>query len=306
MSVAPRPEITPEPRYEERLILFLDFLGFKELVDRSTHEPGFLRQLVAAMDVIAGIGADLGDIFRSQQVTQFSDSVVVSYAVTERSAVFQLLNEIAIAVVRLAERGFLVRGAVTVGSLYHTQHRLVGPAMNAAYGLESKVAVNPRVLIDEKVLQVARRARSRQHSAREEEAYARHFMTRDADGRFYFDYVSWNSVVDVTGGDNDGYDRYLGALGRLIRDGLRHDEPAVQAKFLWLHRQYAASLKLFRKMAENHPYRLENPELCEAIGRLPRLAIDARLARAAVKTARKKAERVAAKGVTSKKNRKKA
>lgn len=281
---------TPEPQYEERIILFLDFLGFKELVDRTTHEPGFLGRLVAAMEVVGEIGADLGDIFRSQRVTQFSDSLVVSYGVTERSAVFQLLNEIAIAVVRLAERGFLVRGAVTSGALYHTDHHIVGPAMNAAYSLESKTAVYPRVLIDEKVLGVARRARSHQHTAREEEAYARHFMTKDADGRFYFDYVSWNSVVEVAGGDNDRYDRYLGAIGRLIRDGLRHDEAGVQAKFLWLHGKYVAALKDFRGMPEDHPYRRENPELCEAIGRLPPLKIDAKLARKAVRAARAKAE----------------
>ena len=104
MSVPARatPEPTPTPHYEERLILFLDFLGFKELVDRTTHEPAFLGRLVAAMDVVGQIGADSGAVFRSQKITQFSDSIVVSYAVTDRSAVFELLNQIAFAVIDLA------------------------------------------------------------------------------------------------------------------------------------------------------------------------------------------------------------
>ena len=161
--------------------------------------------------------------------------------------------------------------------------------MNAAYLLESQSAIYPRVLIDETVLRIARRARSAQHSAHEEAEYARAFMTKDEDGRYFFDYVSWTSVVAVTGGENDGYGAYLGKLGFLIREGLRHDDPRVQAKFLWLRKKYLAALKPFRDLPADHAYRSESPGLAEAIARLPRFKADAKLARAAVKAARKPA-----------------
>ena len=45
----------------------------------------------------------------------------------------------------------------------------------------------------------------------------RAFMTEDADGQLFFDYISWNSVVAVAGGSNELYGDYLGGLGTLIR-----------------------------------------------------------------------------------------
>src|SRR3954471_23000381 len=50
---------------------------------------------------------------KSQQVTQFSDSIVVSYRVDEEAAIFRLLSEVAFCVIDLVERGFLLRGAIT-------------------------------------------------------------------------------------------------------------------------------------------------------------------------------------------------
>lgn len=43
------------PTYENRLILFIDFLAFKEHVDRTVSEPEFLDRLVDALDVLRQI-----------------------------------------------------------------------------------------------------------------------------------------------------------------------------------------------------------------------------------------------------------
>lgn len=298
--MAKKPEVkTLDPQYEERIILFLDFLGFKELVERTTRERGFLKRLVRAMDVVGEIGSDNSDLLKTQQVTQFSDSIVVSYKVTEQSAVFWLINSIALHVIRLAQLGFLVRGGLTVGELHHSARHVVGPAMNEAYRLESKVAKYPRVVIDPKLLEVARRARSDDHSAHDEEQYVRAFMTKDADGQLFFDYISWNSVVAVAGGSNELYGDYLGGLGTLIRDGLRHDEPSVQEKYLWLRPRYKAAIERVRALPADHGYRRENPALCEQIAALPTLKIDTKLARAAVKKATASAKITAKAGKAS-------
>lgn len=257
-SADPKPKKKKTPRYQKRLVLFLDFLGFKEHVERSAREPAHLARLVAAMDIVGGIGASHKGVLKSQKVTQFSDSIVVSYKVSEPSAVFLLLNEIAFGVLDLAERGFLVRGGVTVGKLYHSKRHVVGPAMNEAYRLESKVAKHPRVLIDPKVLEVARAARRSEHSPDDEAGYVSDFMTRDTDGHYFFDYISWRSVVAITGGDNDLYADYLGCLSILIRDGLRHDgerlNPRKADLQLW-RETFAAALRDRSVEAEATPRR---------------------------------------------------
>ena len=236
-----------------------------------------LRRLLAAMDDIGRIGE--GATFPSQRVTQFSDSVVLSYRVTEESGVFWMLNTMALTVIALAERGYLLRGAVTIGDLHHTRRHVVGPAMVRAYEMESKEARYPRIIIDPAVIPLARRQRNEDHSSNDEEEYVRSFITEDADGRLFFDYVSWQPVVEIAGCDDDIYPDYLSTLSGLIRTGLAHDEPSVADKYLWLHRRYEAAINLFAGMPARARYRQAHPYNCAAIEALPRLSREAAGAR---------------------------
>jgi hypothetical protein len=290
-TLARLPVTRPNPVYERRLILFIDFLGFKEVVASTEHNPDGLGRLLAAMDDIGRLGDS--SIFKSQRVTQFSDSVVMSYRVTERSGVFWMINAIALTVISLAERGFLLRGAITIGDLYHTPRHVVGPAMVKAYEMESKVACHPRVIIDPAVLRLARRRRTEHHTPDEEEEYVRGFIAEDDDGHLFIDYVSWNAVVAVAGADDFGYPDYLGTMSGLLRRGLAHGDARVVAKYLWLYPRYLSAIDLFAAIPGDDPYRLENPENCEYIENLPRfddLAAEARdrVARQARKVGRRK------------------
>lgn len=265
------------PTYERRLILFIDFLGFKEVVASTEGDVGALAHLISALDDIGRLGE--ASIFKSQRVTQFSDSVVMSYRVTERSGVFWMINAIALTIISLADRGFLLRGAVTIGDLYHTRNHVVGPAMVRAYEMESQIARYPRVIVDPAVIGVARRRRNADHSPDDEEGYIRSFIDEDTDGQLFIDYISWNAVVEVAGADDDGYPDYLARLGSMLEVGLAHVDPRVAEKYVWLHPRYLAALDLVRALPDNDPYRLENFEKCEAIESLPRLIALARTSR---------------------------
>ncbi|NKM69384.1 hypothetical protein [Rhizobium laguerreae] len=238
--------------YENRLILFIDFLGFQEHVDRTVAEASFLDRLVEALAHLREVGMEQ-EVFPSQQMTHFSDSVVLSFRIEERSAVFWMLTQIRLAIIRLAGNGFLVRGAVTVGPLFHTPEALVGPAMVTAYHMESRVAVYPRVIIDPTIIQVAREHRSTIHHADEEERYVRGGVSMAADGQLWIDYISYKSYLNA-GADPDGYPSYLERLGRLIRTGLLHVSVDVARKFVWLQPYYSSQIGLFAGLkVQDHP-----------------------------------------------------
>jgi hypothetical protein len=274
-----------KPKYSNRLILFVDFLGFKETVSETTKDADKLRDLISALNRLGATGKDI--YLRSQKVTQFSDSLVASYRVDEPSAVFHLLNHIAFMVCELAYSGYLVRGAVTVGKLYHTKKHVVGPALVRAYELESKEAKYPRVIMDESVLEIAREYRDENHSPDDEEKYVRAFMTLDDDERYSFDYISFDSVVVKTGWDGDGYPEYLYRMGRLIKQGLKHKDPRCQEKHLWLYKQYLAAIELVETLPADHPYRMAEVESYSALVGLPKFKKAAALAKQAVAVMKK-------------------
>lgn len=227
--------------YEQRSIVFLDFLGFKDIVAETTAEPDRLSLLLEAMNLLSSLEPYEADV--DKQVTQFSDSVVVSFPVTKTSSVFHLVNEVALLVLELIYLGFLVRGAITFGRLIHTDKILVGPAMVQAYEMESKEAVIPRVVSDpQKIIPFAIKYHASQNSPSEEAEYVRSLITQDKDGMFFLDYVSWHSVVIEACGQADEYNTYLATIGRLVKKGLQYRDDRVEPKYLWLHKRYVASI----------------------------------------------------------------
>lgn len=257
--------------YEQRLVLFIDFLGFRELINRTETDVGLVKRIISAMNHIKDV-ADESEFSASQRVTQFSDCMVVSYRVNERSAVFDLINNIGFVLVDLAGRGFLLRGAVTVGSLLHDREHLLGPAMITAYELESKVAKFPRVIVDSEVLKFAKAYPARQNSGDEELKYVSKFLREDGDGRLFVDYISWVGVVETIGAGFDAYPEYLSRVSDLIRDGLANERPDVKEKYLWLWRHYRKAIKEFEDTPPNYSGRLENPEFYDDVLSLPRFS----------------------------------
>lgn len=179
-------------------------------------------------------------------MTQFSDCVVCSFDVTQPSTVFDLLNSTAFAIVDLAYMGYLVRGGITCGQLIHTDEYLLGPAMNEAYRLESRIARHPRVVIDPEVLLRAGQSPAPQHDAEMEAGYVKGFMTRDDDGQYFYDYVSLSQQLAL-GIEPDDYPAYLWRLAKKIEEGLEAADFGVRAKYFWLWKLYSRQIKQFWK-----------------------------------------------------------
>ncbi len=255
--------------------MFLDFLGFRQIIDRIAKEETFLAHLLHAIDLVSEIGKGTSDVLKTHQITQFSDSVVLSYNVGEESGVFHLLFDVAIAIVELAGMGFLVRGAITSGELLHTRQYVVGPAMVKAYELESKRAVYPRVLIDPKLVEIAKVSHASHHDPSDEAGYVRSFFTRDFDCLYYFDYVSFQSVVVDVGMEACNYPSYLEEIRDIIKSGFSAKDVRVVEKYLWLHSKYVRAIEAITKLPPRHQFRLSEPEICHDVERLPTLKAQA-------------------------------
>lgn len=240
----------PTPTYQHRLIAFIDILGFREIVDataegRSTAGPR-LSQLLTTLRTMRDAQNDearRGD----KQVTHFSDSLVVSYRADATSGVFDLLLDLYFIVVEALHTGVLMRGGIAMGELIHTPEVLVGPAMVKAYELESKRAGGPRVVVDEAGYQAliaqARVSPAPHHDGATESRYVEKLLRRDADGYYYLDYISFRGVVEIAGIEQENYPAHLQRISEINAAGLRHADPHIQEKHLWLHKHYRAQLR---------------------------------------------------------------
>ena len=143
-------------QYKERYVAFIDILGFKHMVKESLMSNECFDKIVDGMDIFwtEKVSNDLDADFvaslrNGRRITSFSDSIVISYDAKAVDAGYFLLSDLAYITLKLLDRKIMIRGGAAFGKLVHDEKYCFGPAMNAAYYLESSVAVYPRIVLDE-------------------------------------------------------------------------------------------------------------------------------------------------------------
>jgi hypothetical protein len=132
--------------YADRIIAFIDVLGFSELVKASDADPialSKLKKLVATYELFERYMREYFDFANSDF---FSDSFVLS---VNTDQVIYLIRETGYLCRHLLMQGFSCRGGISAGSLYHHGQIVVGPALIKAYRLEKSIALYPRVILDD-------------------------------------------------------------------------------------------------------------------------------------------------------------
>jgi hypothetical protein len=155
------------PDYEERLITYLDILGWSRLLEASAKNKQLLRSIDSVAEWIAEVSRFTGEVNKvfvklsskipklpedmfslplGLQATHFSDTIVLSSPVRQESSMALVGMTAGLANVVL-KGGYYVRGALTRGLLRHTQKTLYGPAIVKAYHIEQNIAIYPRIVV---------------------------------------------------------------------------------------------------------------------------------------------------------------
>lgn len=173
--------------YKDRLVCFVDLLGFGATVEQSIKEPelaerlfdllgefkngGLEKAVYSAIPYLSEDGlSTCGDYYGAELMdqvdpeyglvaTQFSDSFVISAPADNIISCQLLIKALRVLHVHFFFNvAMLMRGGIAVGPLVHERGgALFGPAMNKAYNLESNSAIYSRIVID-KGAEVAVRA----------------------------------------------------------------------------------------------------------------------------------------------------
>jgi hypothetical protein len=138
--------------YEDRIVAFLDILGWRSKIKQSVNDPELTKQLGVTLDILEK-HAHFVDNTKNMgfpgdpQVTHFSDSIVLSVLKNDATC-RQLIIYIQSITRTLLSLGMLVRGGISSGKLVHKGSNVYGPSLNDAYDLEHKEAKSPRIILD--------------------------------------------------------------------------------------------------------------------------------------------------------------
>jgi len=197
-----------------------------------------LQNIVNALNFIHNYFAELnmgyGGII---QLSQFSDSIVISFSMKNRREAIAIFKNIKLVQVELLSHyKILMRGGIVIGEIIHTDTLLLGPAMIDAYMLESKCAMSPRIVIDPKVAYHYRnKLKAFSANGIEEKEI---IISKDFDGTSYIDYFNFTDRELFLG----DIEEYFTTMCEIIRDNVNSSDISIRVKYLWMRNKLKNSL----------------------------------------------------------------
>jgi len=178
--------------YADRIVAFIDCLGFEQKVIDSANDPKLIAPL-RMMNFHFQAGQFAGNQNVDFQTLQFSDTLVISKSASADGLWYLVLWARAKAF-NVLHLGMLLRGAVAVGPMIHEGSMAFGPAYLEAYHLESRVALHPRIILSRRAAELAQDAANNPDSWQAE--YLRKYLRRDNDGIVYIEIFD-NPATDM-------------------------------------------------------------------------------------------------------------
>lgn len=228
------------PIYEDRVVAFVDILGFRSLVANLPESPSLHKHLHGALSTIKSMKSFAGDSRTAQkelETSVFSDSIVISGPPSE---LFTVIWTCVGLQAKLLAFGVLTRGGISRGPTYHQEDLLYGEGMIKAYDLESKSAIYPRVVVDPTLVKEL------------PEIHRSMLLNRDTDGLWHTDPFSFGVLP---GGSEDliedGWDPHHVFLTsfskRVIKEIDGAKDAGILAKWGWIKTKLDEALAYHEK-----------------------------------------------------------
>ena len=258
--------------YENRILAYLDILGFKETIIGSINKTTG-EEIEQETDKINKLFENVLELYKkydhidcninSKKISHFSDSIVISYSIEEEAGVFHILSNILFFCASIISDGYLIRGAITYGKLYHSENKLFGPAMLSVYDMEKKLAFYPRIIFEKEIIALAEKYPARFPSKTEQSKIIKKMIKKDNDGLYYLDYFN---TIDYILGASEGLIAYLISFkDKIIELEKKIEDNSIKSKYLWLKEKYNIALKNVKIKYLNEKINIENKILYDFV-----------------------------------------
>ncbi len=163
---------------------------------------------------------------------------------------------------RFWEKGFCFRGAITVGKMYFPKKEenvLIGPGLVEAYKLESEIAIYPRIVVDEKLVEYIKNKniKGSPFLEKQNDGFLINGIKKDKDGIYFLDLLNRKVLRKI--GENiinenkrfsivwnreskSNYERIIGEVEEIVEKNINSTDEKVKQKYEWL-KSYVEEIK---------------------------------------------------------------
>lgn len=245
--------------YEVRYIAFIDILGFKSKVQDSVSNVNEFLHIKGMLEYIQQLKIKHdNDPYSLKNIgvefSMFSDSIVISYPAFGKGNAFNILIDLAHICLDILAQGYVFRGGITIGYVFHKNSVCFGPAMNRAVDMEKR-ARYPRIIIDPNVLSNGLRYPGVANTFSDEKEFLNVLVKRDRESymeendlyEYILDYLSLHDEFD----DFSHYITLISNTRKLIiteyNNSIFVDDlgkrKKIQEKYIWFANYYNDTIK---------------------------------------------------------------
>lgn len=207
------------------VVAFIDILGTSEAIKNDENNTN-LNTMNYILQTAFEMCYECSDKPDNIQVKAFSDNIVFSIEIPEELSeleqmkkVHDLIEICAYFQIAAFGMGVTLRGGITIGDYFCNDIFVWGKALLRAYTLENKVAIYPRIVFDENVIDLLPECDTDGN---------KHHLKIGDDGIAFLDYLSFFTLPTR----NEYIKRCFDDIERIIKC-LKNDERAIQ-KIRWL------------------------------------------------------------------------
>ena len=230
-------------KYKDAIVAFYDILGFGHYIENNKDEPQKVHDLFKRIASSAKFDERATKV-DGRRFIHFSDTFVRTTPIFDEkgkpigfgSLFNEILSAIHIQIQLVANGEGFLRGSITHGKIQHSNTEIFGPALVAAYKLETESAVFPRIIVDPETLKAVRDTGifcRIGHDSTTNRKYCEELLRQGDDGIWFVEYL--HHAVSELGNDED----YLPFLGEHKKAIIQQAEKAekiskISHKYTWL------------------------------------------------------------------------
>ena len=231
--------------YEDRLIIYIDILGFSNFVNYTSLTKINTSEKIERIDKLLSMIRDFFkdehqcmQLSKTRQATSFSDLIVISVSLKDIDFMDAEIFDVFYLLLNATIKGFLLRGAIVYGKLIHTKEAIFGPGLIDAYNKEKSIAKYPRIIIDDVIVADLKDLPHKSKSA----LSCERIISRDIDGIYYIDFLK--SARDEVDNFRE-YALFLSSFCNILLGMI--DNPSLSEKYLWLKDKFVKHINKFSK-----------------------------------------------------------